>query len=129
MIVLLAVDVPLALLTVGVIVLCITTTATVLGLTPSMRRARERPSGQLALPPGSPRRVITGRPVELPDARAHAAPQPAIGSPGAVPAQTTVSAVEAAEATIIRMLDEHPETIARVLASWLDHDDPHRRRP
>lgn len=136
MIGMLAIDIALAALAVGLIGLCGFAIALLFGATSF--ETRRRPQSQLALPPVPTRRVITGTPVELPStvpvsisadpaARGdHHVAEPAKPVGGAKPAAETdadrLAALEDAERTIRRMMDEDPEAVVRLISSWLAQD-------
>lgn len=115
-----AADVPLVLLAIGLVVLCATTTATILGLAPNWRRSARNAEALAPTPvAAAPRRVITGRPLELPfDVGAlDTLPRSPVVRQGG-PATTA----DEAEAALVRALEEHPDVVARVLADWITRD-------
>lgn len=126
MIGLLALDLALAALAVGLVGLCGFAIALLVGVTTV--ETRRRPQAPLALPPVPTRRVITGTPVELPSTvptvAAGAEPAPVAGTPegSSELAGLRLGALEDAERTVRRMMDEDPEAVVRLISAWLAQD-------
>lgn len=124
-----AVDVAVLGLTIGLLGLLAFTVAIVTGLTSADFRRRARPAQPVHvpptptdhLPPTLARRVITGRPIELPPVAT------ASSAPGVLPSAAAGDAARA-EQTIRQLLDEHPETVVRMISEWLA-EDPSRAEP
>lgn len=147
-----AVDLPTAVLVLGVLVLCATSAVTALGL-PSVERSRRRrrrsgarrsPADQL-MPPVVARRVVTGRPatindgpppptarpvnaIELPAGRNvdrvidHVDRAPAPGRRTFAPDHLPKNADDA-EAFISQLVDDDPERMAQLMMQWMNEDD------
>lgn len=123
----LAVDLALAALAVGLIGLCGFAVALLFGVTaidPRRVEVRRRPQPQLALPPVPTRRVITGTPIELPAAVPYGpVPGPAEAGGAMSPAAAErLAAIEDAERTIRQLMDEDPEAVVRLISAWLAQD-------
>lgn len=132
----LAADLALAALAVGLVGLCGFALALLFGV--ATIETRRRPEPQLALPPVPTRRVITGTPVELPPAAAFGTAGP-VGDAVALPAAGAteqpdaaaaerLAALEEAERTIRKLMDEDPEAVVRLISAWLAQDQPGHRR-
>ncbi|HWL44706.1 MAG TPA: hypothetical protein VNQ73_17320 [Ilumatobacter sp.] len=128
----LAADLALIALAVGVVGMIGFTTAILMGITSF--ELRRKPPPRLALPPAPTRRVITGTPARLPAAPPlvgplvpDAAPDDATASAAPVIMPTDLTAVEYAERTILRLMDENPDVVVRVISAWIAQDDEPRR--
>lgn len=122
-----AADVALIALGVGLAGLCVFTASMLMGIhIPERRRRRAR--DPLGLPPTPSRRVITGAPARLPDVLPPIdglLALPAGAPAGELPdAAARLTALQDAERTILRLMDEDPQAVVRVISWWLAQDVP-----
>lgn len=138
---LVAVDVPVIALVIGIVILIITTAVSALSL-PELTFRRRR-HVHLHFPPSVPRRVVTGRPAALPRPSPDDGPNvaPAIALPPAPPARVDPyrpsarrdALLDDAEAVIEHLIEHDPDRLADLFTRWINSDrrtvGPPIRRP
>jgi hypothetical protein len=114
----LAIDVPTAVLIFGVVVLCVTTAISSLAL-PQLTLRRWRRRSPMVTFPVLERRVVTGRPAAI----------PRLGLPPAPRQQSATTDVRAnsedlreAERLVEHLLEHDPSRLAALLTRWIDAD-------
>lgn len=138
---LVAVDVPVVALVVGIVILIITTAVSALSL-PELTFRRRR-NVHLHFPPSVPRRVVTGRPAALP--RTSADTDRIVAPPIALPPAPSApvdpyppsarrdALLDDAEAVIEHLIDNDPDLLADLFTRWINSDrrtvGPPIRRP